>query len=608
LQNISLFFKINFFITAAIYLGFIYFLDEASLVSYVFFICAALSTAATVYLILYLLFRPFFRFHKIMAFVLAFVFLIVDFALIFDFVIYKIWKFHINAMVLNILTSPAAYDSIQIGLGVVVVVASIVVVLILAEYLLYGYINRAPENSVKKYNSFFNKKIVVMLFFVIFTEKITYGISNQLHKESILSSVMPVPLYQPLTFARFLERHFGIYKDKRMQKGVTLKSSSKINYPLNPIELDEKAKSPNIFIFAIDSMKNSILSEDTTPNIINFSKDAIVFNNHFSGGNATRFGIFSLFYGLNATYWFSFLDASREPVLFEVLKRKNYDINIFSSTNTKWPEFRKTVYCTTKECIFDDFEGTPAQKDMKSSEKFMEIMRNIQTDKPIFSFIFLDAPHGYSYPKSYEKYKPNAGNNGINYLEVDPKNAALFKNSYKNALFFNDALLGDMIELLKKRGLYENSIVIITSDHGQEFFEYGSFGHNSSFSKAQLQVPFMLHLPHKGHKEIKKMTSHLDVATTLLKILGVKNPASDYSNGMNMLDENFTREFTFAANWSKNAILTNRYVYVFSNKPNEIFKKEIRESDNYKRVKEGNELQKQKLILKVLEQNRRFVR
>ncbi len=543
-----------------------------------------------------------------MAYVLALVFLIVDFALIFDFLIYKVWKFHINAMVLNILTSPAAYDSIQIGSVALTAVFLIFVVLILGEYILYSFITRVDVKRVENLNRAFNKKVLPLLFLIIVTEKISYGISNQLHKESVLSSVMPIPIYQPLTFARFLERHFGIYKDKEIQKTITVKSSSKINYPLNPIELKKDAKSPNIFIFAVDSLRESILSEETTPNILKFSKNSLVFKNHFSGGNATRFGIFSLFYGLNATYWFSFLDASKEPVFFDVLKQKDYDINIFSSTNTKWPEFRKTVYCGAKECIFDNFSGTPAQKDLKSSEKFKSVIENIPRTKPIFSFVFLDAPHGYSYPKSFEKFKPNAGNNGINYLDIDQKNSTLFKNSYKNAVFFNDSLVGEMIALLKEKGLYEDSVIIVTSDHGQEFFEYGGFGHNSSFSKAQLQVPFILHLPDGTTEDIKKMTSHLDVPATLLKMLGVKNPPQDYSNGYDMLDKDFNRSFTFAANWTKNAIIGKKYIYIFSNKPNEIFKKETREFDTYKMLKEGDEEEKRKLLLKVLEQNSRFVR
>ena len=52
-----------------------------------------------------------------------------------------------------------------------------------------------------------------------------------------------------------------------------------------------------------------------------------------------------------------------------------------------------------------------------------------------------------------------------------------------------------MIEAIKRKGLYDDALIIFTSDHGQEFFEYGNFGHNTSFSLAQTHIPMMIKLP-----------------------------------------------------------------------------------------------------------------
>ena len=96
-------------------------------------------------------------------------------------------------------------------------------------------------------------------------------------------------------------------------------------------------------------------------------KDSIVLGNHYSGGNSTRFGIFSLLYGLNSTYWFTFLNASKGSVFFDVLKQLQYDMSIVSSTNTSWPEFKKTAYFNIVDKIKDDFKGKPWEKDKQSS-------------------------------------------------------------------------------------------------------------------------------------------------------------------------------------------------------------------------------------------------
>ena len=68
------------------------------------------------------------------------------------------------------------------------------------------------------------------------------------------------------------------------------------------------------------------------------------------------------------------------------------------------------------------------------------------------------------------------------------------KATHKNAVFYNDMLFLKIINKLKEKGLYENSIIIYTSDHGQEFFEFGKLGHNSSFSKYQTKDKLYLYL------------------------------------------------------------------------------------------------------------------
>ncbi len=389
---------------------------------------------------------------------------------------------------------------------------------------------------------------------------------------------------------------------------VGASKNSKVHYPLSPIKIKADSPSPHIFIFMFDAARNSILNKETAPNITHFSKDALNFQNHISGGDATRFGIFSFFYGLNATYWFNFLHAAKEPVFFQVLKEKQYHIKIISSTNTQWPEFKQTVYSGVNDSIVDNFEGEPYQKDAQSSAQFIEWIAKADSSKPLFSFVFLDAPHGYSYPKSYDKFKPNAGNGGLNYLTIKRKNSEKFKNSYKNAIYYDDKLFGDMLDAIKKKGLYKDAIILFSSDHGEEFFEYGFFGHNSAFSKAQINSPFILKLPDTPHKIIHKMTSHLDFPATILTLLGLENPPSDYSCGNNLLDKNYQRAYCYVAKWNKNAIVTKQGTYIYSNLPNEIFNHEVRDTETYHLLKEKSKKPINTILTEILTQNSQFLK
>ena len=605
--NFSLFFKANLFITICLFLIFIINNDSYTILSFLLIILASISSATLLYFLVYIISFIFSYRNNIILYILGVVFFSINLSLIVDFFIYKIYKFHINAMIINIITSPDAMDSIQLGIAPIILFIGLILFFVFIEYYIikkiYNFNNEYKYNLNKK----LNKIIIFPLILIFLTEKISYGFASLFNKNDILHNFNVIPLYQPLTFNRTAYKYFGIKPDVQIKNNI--EHNNKIIYPKNKININSNPNKINIFIIAFDAAKYSVINKNTSPNIENFKKDSIVFKNHYSGGNATRFGIFSLMYGVNSTYWFSFLNASKGSILFDILKKLDYDISIISSTNTSWPEFRKTAYVNIIDKIKDDFEGKPWQKDIQSSKYFINKIANYDKTKPIFSFLFMDSPHGYSFPKEYNKF--NARDENINYLTVgkDSKNIKSVLSRYKNAIYFNDKLFGDIINKLKQRKLYKNSLIIFTSDHGQEFYEYGFFGHNSSFSKGQTHIPFIVKLPDSLKSKLKindtnMLTSHIDVVPTLLNIIGIKNKSTDYSNGYNLFDKKFKRKYVFVSNWNNNAIITNDKTYVFSNLPNKMFKNEIRDTNTYKII--DNVKINTKLILEVMNENRQF--
>ncbi len=603
----SLFFKYNFFITALVFLVFTLHLGKTGPVTFLLVVAGAVSSAAILYIVLYLLFFLLKPAGRVALYIAAVAFVLVDIGLIVDFFIYRLYKFHINAMVLNIITSPDAMDSLQIGAAPVLLFAGLVVLLILLERFMIRRLLSQDENRLARRNRRLNKIVLIPLFVLILMEKVSYGMASLTNRNEILTAFRVIPLYQPLTFNKLAAKWFDYKPDVKVQN--TIRTDAGVHYPLHPLQINEKKKRFNIFIFASDAVRYSILSPEVSPNVEAFKKDALVFHKHYSGGNATRFGIFSFMYGLNATYWFNFLNSARGSVLFEALRQRHYQISVASSTNTNWPEFRKTCYVDVTNCIKDDFPGAPWQKDQALAGYFLNMIDRVDLRKPIFSFLFMDAPHGYSFPPSQNLF--HAADENINYITAT-KGSDAIKSAfagYKNAVHFDDKLFGKMIAKLKEKGLYDEALIIFTSDHGQEFYEYGAFGHNSSFSEAQTHIPFIVKLPKslagKVSAPMDQMTSHIDVVPTLMHLLGVENPADDYSNGHNLFDANFSRRFAFCANWNNNAIITEKYTYVFANRPDKMFDNAVRLTSTYQKVRQKAD---PKLIVEVMNENRRFLK
>jgi len=608
-SNFSLFFKINLALTIAIFTLFLSYNENYSALSFTLTLFGAISSSVILYIIFYIVLFFFTFTEKFILYIATTLFIVTNLSLIIDFFIFRLYKFHINAMVLNILTSPDAIDSIQLGVTPIAVIITLIIGFIWFEIFIIHKLFNTHQIYKSELNSKINKMVTIPLLFIIMSEKISYGFLSLFSNNELLSNFKVIPLYQPLTFNKLAYKYFD-YKPKVETQNI-IKTKAKLNYPLHKIKFKKDSKKINIFIFASDAVRNDILNEETAPNIEQFKKESLVFNNHRSGGNATRFGIFSLMYGLNSTYWFSFLNANQGSILFDVLKDLNYYIDIISSTNTNWPEFKNTCYVNVQNSIKDDFDGTPWEKDRASSQYFLHQVDKYPKDKPIFSFIFLDSPHGYSFPAKFNKF--HARDENINYLTVKKgdKDIGSILARYKNAVYYNDKLFGEMIEKLKKKNLYDNALIIYTSDHGQEFYEYGYFGHNSAFSKAQINSPLIIKLPKDMKVELplnytNLLTSHNDIVPTLLTLLGVKNSSSDYSNGYNLFSKDFHRDYTFTANWNNNAIVTDKYSYIFSNLPNKMFQNEIRNNKHYRKVK--NAKIESKIVLDVMNNNRRFLK
>ncbi len=593
-----------------LFAAFLFYNEGYTFITFSITLLGAISSVTILYILFYILLFLFTFTQRFVLYLASIIFIITNVALVVDFFIYRLFNFHINAMVLNILTSPDAMDSIQTGLLPIIIFILFIVGFVGFEFYLIKKLEASDSEVKKQLNGKMNKIIIIPLILIMLSEKVTYGLASLFSKNEIVSKFKVIPLYQPLTFRRIAAKHFGFKAEE--QAKYSIKTEADLNYPLKPLEIKENSKKFNIFIVASDAVKYSILDKELAPNVAKFEQNSLVFKHHYSGGNSTRFGIFSLIYGLNSTYWFSFLNANQRPVLFDVLKKLDYEIDIFSSTNTNWPEFRKTCYVDVQSSIQDKFKGAPWKKDEQNTDCFLQTIDSHPKDKPLFSFVFLDAPHGYSYPEEHNKYGAPEGE--INYLSVS-KGSEELKTTiqrYKNAIYYNDFLFGKMIEKLKEKDLYENSLIIFTSDHGQEFFEQGYFGHNTAFSKGQIHIPFIVKLPKSLQntgleKNINNyLTSHQDVVPTLLSLLGVSTDPEAYSNGKNFFSDTFKRDYIFSSNWNNNAIVTKDLTYVFSNLPNKMFSNEIRDSHTYKRLK--GQKSNSKLILDTMNENRKFLK
>ncbi len=114
----------------------------------------------------------------------------------------------------------------------------------------------------------------------------------------------------------------------------------------------------------------------------------------------------------------------------------------------------------------------------------------------------------------------------------------LLAELYDEEVRYTDAQFGAFFDELDERGLFDASVVVLTSDHGEEFGEHGYLGHGDSLYAEQLHVPLLVHLPGgaRAGEVDSRPVSHLDVAPTLLDAAGRWSSAGTFT-GMSLLGE-----------------------------------------------------------------------
>jgi uncharacterized protein len=240
----------------------------------------------------------------------------------------------------------------------------------------------------------------------------------------------------------------------------------------------------------------------------------------------------------------------RGPVLIDTLERRGYDLEMFTSASFSYPEFDSTVFAAVDRARLHEFSrGEGWQRDRENVGRLLESIDRRDPARPFMRFMFFESPHArYWFPPENEVRRPYL--EGFNYATLDERrDMGLVKNRYLNACNHLDGQLARVFRHLERSGLLDSTIVIVTGDHGEEFMEHGRWGHNSDFAPEQMRPPLLLHVPGRAPAEVTRLTSHLDIPVTVLRLLGVENDPRDYAVGYDLLGPE-RRDFTIVGDWN----------------------------------------------------------
>ncbi|WP_305814131.1 DUF3413 domain-containing protein [Photobacterium leiognathi] len=360
------------------------------------------------------------------------------------------------------------------------------------------------------------------------------------------------PFSYPMTAKTFMEKHGLLdrqeYAKRRAEQGV--QNSELVRYPIQKLSFNDQGTGQNLMIIMVDSLRSDMITQTVMPNLSTFADQNLDFTDNYSSSNNDSTGVFGLLYGLPSGYANSIRAEKKSPILLNTLQNRGYRFGLFSGENFELPIYREAIFANTKLATTDSEHPVQVPSDAHAIKDWQHWFNQQKQGQPWFSFLELTSVQQFKEGEHYKpRFTPSLGSNAINEEGVD--STLLLKNSYRNAAYHIDEMLGRVFADLKDKGVLNNTIVVIASNHGTEFNETGNntWGSGSNYSKYQIKVPLIIHWPDHAAQEVTRLTSNLDVVPTVMEsLLNVATAPSNYSSGVSLFDQNDNRRWILSGN------------------------------------------------------------
>lgn len=297
----------------------------------------------------------------------------------------------------------------------------------------------------------------------------------------------------------------------------------------------------NIIFISIDTLRADHLGaykypKNTSPNIDQFRKDSVLFRRCMAQSASTLPSHASMFTSLIPSHHTAFFTRKQSLpdsmlTMAEILQRKNFrtisfndggqidprfgldqGFELYDSSNYEFQTFKRIV-----DKSINWLEGNPG-------EKFFLFLHTYETHhpytpKPGYLELF-ESDYNGPLPKDISVELINKVNAGeVELSEADKKH---FINTYDAEIRSMDDSFALLTDYLKEKGLYDKTMIIFTSDHGEEFGEHGMWGmHSNTLFNEQLHVPLIIKLPENKYsgRRVHNMVRCIDILPTVMKLL-----------------------------------------------------------------------------------------
>ena len=311
----------------------------------------------------------------------------------------------------------------------------------------------------------------------------------------------------------------------------------------------------NIILITIDTLRADHLplygyKRNTAPFLTSLGEEGIVFERFYTSAPATGPAHASLLTGMEVAKHGTITDDypfnPPEPPLQMILRSEHYKTAAFVSSSIL---DSKSGYSRGFDFFDDNFPFNGNKRDTNTTLKAAEHWISMHSREKFFCWIHLFdvhrpfiAPEGFRGKFTNEKLSRYTGSEEELY-EIDKTQRKLSKKDlqdiigyYDEEILYVDAMLKEFIEWLKLVNLYNNTLIFITSDHGEELYtHFRHLRHSLSLYNSVLQIPLIILNTGLMPRRVREAFFIIDIFPTICSLAGIKKP--DYVQGIPIIKD-----------------------------------------------------------------------
>ncbi|TWT51298.1 Sulfatase [Rubripirellula amarantea] len=386
----------------------------------------------------------------------------------------------------------------------------------------------------------------LITLFSAFHTRVDIGRSPFQHPLSIAGIWRPVPI----TFSDTHAADIGVTTGTELEMVSAERAQRERAIRLIQTQPIEAARKPDVVIVVVESFRHELVDAQTMPHLHDAANRGLWCRNHYSSGNATSHGMFSLVSGMDAT-WFSSKLRYRPP-MFEIFRDAGYHLGFFAG-HDDWQRFYMDSFisedhfdvfefqrqdglasdrwATAETLRFLDRQIGPESSPQTNDSSQVEDMTDSENFHPAprLAILYLYATH--SPYRSYAEdqiFDPSAEEDFP--IPYGAEDQLLVWNRYRNSAHTVDRWLKLFFEDDSDR------IVVVLGDHGEAFLEDGTIGHGTRISRQQNMTPAILFGQGIPVSAIEAPTMHADILPTLVDLIGLDVSGIEAIDGVSLLD------------------------------------------------------------------------